>query len=410
MQAVEVHVDVLAQGLERLGLGPVAGELARHHGAHHRTRRIHLAHARQVVAVVPGLALVQVAAPLLAQCGDLVGGEAHIGCHLERIDHAELVKHVERRVAAVFFDGQDTRHVRECDKRLVFEPGTQEVEVGLLRVVVFGALAHDAVPLVDDDDELAAGLGVDVAHRLGQESWVEKHRVRIRHLKLAADQGVDACDKFINAACRAPKLLHVELEHVVAVALSVKRWVACNGEPGKLGRAVYRAVVVGAHHIGGHGRAEAPRAAHAHIEVLGVHDGVEMRDEHALVHIGIRVAPTPQHSRPRVEKHAHTAPPSVAQFICLAIIPRSAAHTCLCAQSHRAGYKRACIFGLPLEGRAAELGCLVLLQDLDVLDGAVGIGDAHDDLVADAAQLAGAVKVGDELAVDAEHLVLSRGA
>ena len=96
VQAVEVHVDVLAQGLERLGLGPVAGELARHHGAHHRTGRIHLARAGQAVAVVPGLALVQVAAPLLAQRGDLVGGEAHERRHLERVDHAELVEHVER--------------------------------------------------------------------------------------------------------------------------------------------------------------------------------------------------------------------------------------------------------------------------------------------------------------------------
>ena len=244
-------------------------------------------------------------------------------------------------MAAVFFDGQDPRHVRERDERLVFEPGAQEVEVGFLRVVVVGALAHDAVPLVDDDDELAAGLGVDVSHRLRQEPRVEKHRVRICHLELAAHQGVDARNKFGDVARRAPKLLHVELKHVVAVALAVKRGVGGDGEPGKLGRAVYRAVVVGAHHVGGHGLAEAARAAHAHVEMLGVHDGVEIRDEHALVHIGIRVASTPQHSRPRVEKHAHVAPPSVAQFICPAIIPRSAVCTCLRTQSHRARCRRA---------------------------------------------------------------------
>ena len=82
-------------------------------------------------------------------------------------------------MAAVLFDGQDPRHVRERDKRLVFEPGAQEVEVGLLRVVVVGALAHDAVPLVDDDDELAAGLGVDGGEHLDHVGCIAETQVGI---------------------------------------------------------------------------------------------------------------------------------------------------------------------------------------------------------------------------------------
>ncbi len=218
---------------------------------------------------------------------------------------------------AVLLDGQNSRHVGKRHKRPVLEPSAQKVEVGLLRVVVVGALAHDAVPLIDNNHELPAGLGVDVGEHVRQVPVVAKAQVTVLRKQIEQQQLLQVGKHRDNVVLRlGPKLLHVELEHVVAVALPVKRGVVNNGEPRELGRAVHRAVVVGTHHVGGHRLAEAARAAHAHVELFGAQDGVELRNEHALVHIGFRIAAAPQHRRPGVEKHAHVAP-AFPSMVCI---------------------------------------------------------------------------------------------
>ena len=162
VQAVQVHVDIASQSLEGLCLRPVAGETPVFHRAHDGAGIVNLACAFQAVAVVPRFAFVEVTSPLPAEALHLAGGEPHVRRHPRGLQHAVLVEHVERRVAAVLFHRQNARHVGERDVGLVLEPGAQKVEVAALPGMIRHSFAHYAVPFVDDDDELVACLSEDV--------------------------------------------------------------------------------------------------------------------------------------------------------------------------------------------------------------------------------------------------------
>lgn len=110
---------------------------------------------------------------------------------------------------------------------------------------------------------------------------------------------------------RREELLHVDVEHVEAVSAGVETLAARNLEPRELRGPIDRAVVVGAHHVGGHRLAEVARAAHADVLLLRIEYGIEIPQHPAFVYIHLRVPRLTQHGCPRVEIDAHAFLPSL---------------------------------------------------------------------------------------------------
>lgn len=106
------------------------------------------------------------------------------------------------------------------------------------------------------------------------------------------------------------KLLHVDLKHVEAIAMTVEARLFRNPETGELGCAVDSAVVIGAHHVGRHGFPKAPGSAHADIALRRVDDTIEVDNEPALVDIELGVARLAERSRARIQVHTHVSLPS----------------------------------------------------------------------------------------------------
>ena len=110
-------------------------------------------HTAQQIAVVPAFDLGKVHVPHIAQCARLVFSEAEIRGQITRSRHRELVKHVEHRMSAIFFDGKNARHIGKCDVGLVLEQVAQESDECLLGGNVMLGLAKHRIPFVDNKDK-----------------------------------------------------------------------------------------------------------------------------------------------------------------------------------------------------------------------------------------------------------------
>ena len=96
-------------------MSPIATILTICHSLGYRTRIIYMMLVREHITVVPCCSLGAIHVKLFAQCIDLVGQEADISFQDQWTNHRELTKLIQRRLRAILFDGQDTRHIDERD-------------------------------------------------------------------------------------------------------------------------------------------------------------------------------------------------------------------------------------------------------------------------------------------------------
>lgn len=114
--------------------------------------------------------------------------------------------------------------------------------------MVVGLLAHDAVPLVDDDDELASDLTVDVCRREGQAGVSHEVEVAVLASEVSEHPLLEKPESPFNLVRCREELLHVEAHYVVAVVAVVEAGGRGALHAGELRPAVDRAVVVGTYH------------------------------------------------------------------------------------------------------------------------------------------------------------------
>ena len=179
---------------------------------------------------------------------------------------------------AIFLDGQDARHVRKTDVRLVFEPVAQEIEILALRRRVVRILAEDAVPLVNDDDKRALCMTVNRLHHQPQIILTPIVQGIILLQEIPEQRLTKFLQQIIHILCFAQELLHIDAKHIGHSAIA--REIRAHRNRESIEYLVrHGPVIVRADHIRRHCLAEPPRTAHTDIFPRFPIDLVELFDQ-----------------------------------------------------------------------------------------------------------------------------------
>ena len=103
----------------------------------------------------------------------------------------------------------------------------------------------------------------------------------------------------------AEKVLHIELDNIVLVAVGLEIGGLRDGKSSKCAACVHGTVIVGRYHIGRHGFAEAARTAHAKIFFARTEHFVGIVQKSCLVHIDFGMDGLPEKLVSRIKVNTH---------------------------------------------------------------------------------------------------------
>lgn len=115
-------------------------------------------HRQGTVSVIPLFDLLIVHLEVYTEIFHLVFRKSHIRIQWPRIGHGEFIKHIQRRVGAIFLYGKDAGHVRKRCIRLAFEQVADKIQIDFLGMGVVFVFSENAVPFVDDENKSCLGL------------------------------------------------------------------------------------------------------------------------------------------------------------------------------------------------------------------------------------------------------------
>ena len=175
--------------------------------------------SNQVIAIVPRLGFFKAHLILFAQRSHFLFGKTKVLCQFTGVGHGILGEHIQRRMRAILFDGQNTRHIGQRDIILVFQPCPQEVQIFLLCVLILLIFPEQAIPFVDQDHKRPLCFCVNIFHDLNQVVLIPetdflkmvgqiKDQILLQHRQ-----------HFIHAVRHAEKFLHIDLEHIVLIQM-----------------------------------------------------------------------------------------------------------------------------------------------------------------------------------------------
>ena len=154
------------------------------HCLHHRFRAVHgimfipgLAVGNQVIAIVPCFGFLKVHLILFAESGHFRFGKAKILCQFTGVSHGILGEHIQRRMRAILFDGQNTRHVGQCNIIFVFQPCPQKIQILFLCILILLVFPEQAVPLVNQNHERPLCFGIYVFHDLNEIAFISEAHI-----------------------------------------------------------------------------------------------------------------------------------------------------------------------------------------------------------------------------------------
>ena len=327
LQTIHIHLDVNFQGFVGFGLVPVGAELVPQHSFHNRFRAVHrimhiagLPVGNQVIAIVPCSGFLKVHLILVTESSHFLFGETKVFCQITGVGHGILREHIQRRMGAIFLDGQNTRHIGQCNIILVFQPCPQEVQIFLLCILILLIFPEQAIPLVNQDHKRPFCFCVDVLHHLNEVALIPK-----THFLKVVGQVKDQIllqhgQHFIHAVRHAQKFLHIDLEDIVLVPMLLIRTRLADFQRVKQGCGIFAAVVVGCKHIRSHRLAEASGAADADELLPGVDDSVRLFDQPGLIHIDLRVQAFLKALAARIQIAAHAGTSHRANVIMFIIL------------------------------------------------------------------------------------------
>ena len=120
-------------------------------------------------------------------------------------------------MGTVFLDGQNAGHIGQRHIVLVLEPCAQEIQILRVRLCIVRVFPKQAIPFVDQDDEGALGLRVDVLHHLNQVLLIAKMDLYKPLQQVKAHILLQHAKHFRHGARGAEELLHIDFDDVVLV-------------------------------------------------------------------------------------------------------------------------------------------------------------------------------------------------
>ena len=161
-------------------------------------------------------------------------------------------------------------------------------------VLIILELTEDAVPLVYDDDKGAFGIGVNIRQAADEVGLVKIHIVRIKIKKFPEHRSFQQLQEGIHIAGTAEEVLHVELDDIIFIAMLIKILRPGDFQARKGFAGIHRTVIIGSHHAGGHGFAEASRTADTKVFPAGQYYPVGIVQQACFVHVNFGVDCLPE--------------------------------------------------------------------------------------------------------------------
>ena len=136
---IKVSVNIKSEWIVGLGFCPITAEFSVIHRIHNRVWTVNRFHSAEGITIIPSLAFLKVHLITLTQILHFRFGEAHILCKLTRTNHSILSEIIQRRLCAVFLDGQNSGDIGKFDEGIspsTLEHSTQEVNIIILQRLI----------------------------------------------------------------------------------------------------------------------------------------------------------------------------------------------------------------------------------------------------------------------------------
>ena len=268
-QAIIIHVHINLQRIVSLRGSPVIRENPAEHGFHHGFRIVDMPVFPELVPVIPMTGLFKVHVIPCAQFLDLFFRKASVFFQHPLVCHGVFQEHVQCGMCPILLHRQDARHISQRDIRLVFQEIAQEIKVLFLQRLGFLPFAHDAVPLINQEDELPACICVNPFKRFCQDGCLCRNELAVCVSQLLYHSQLQIF-RYILPFGANQELLHIQINDVILVQMLPKGIIAAYLQSREQLPGVTAAAVIGGKHLKRHGFPETPGPADAHKALLCV--------------------------------------------------------------------------------------------------------------------------------------------
>ena len=300
----EVHIHINFQRLVGFRRRPVIGKLPAAHSLYHGLRIVYMLIFPEFISVIPTAGFRKVHAETLAQSLHFLFRKAGILLEIPLIRHGVFPEHVQGRMQAVLFYGQDACHIGKGDILLILQKIPQEVQVLPLQPFRLLPFPHDTIPLIYQEYELLVRLHVNFTKR-SSKSHLPSPQDFLILLGQFFQHFLFQVFRRLSGRSLNQELLHVQINHIITVQMLGKRFLPCYLQSREELPGVAAPAVIGSKHFKRHGLSEAPGPADTDIFFFCAKQLIGTCKQSCLIHINLRPNRFPKASVTWIQINSH---------------------------------------------------------------------------------------------------------
>ena len=179
--------------------------------------------SNQIISIIPLFCLIETHLILFTQVRYFLLCKSKIFCHITRICHGILSKHVKCRMGSIFFYRQNSCPISQSNIILVLKPRAKKIQIFFLRILILLILPEKAVPLIDQNHKRTLCFRIDIFHHLNQIIFIPEPNISKMFHKIKHQVFLQHGQHIIHAVGHAEKLLHIDFDDIILVQMNMVR-------------------------------------------------------------------------------------------------------------------------------------------------------------------------------------------